>query len=342
MIEKIEFGKLYNEMVYLYKMDNGKGLSAEIITLGGIIRKLIYNGVDVVLGRETIDEYSKNDGYFGAIIGRNSNRLDKAELTIKGVTHKLSANQYGNNLHGGTSGFDKKIWSAQAIDGEEPALILTLVSPDGDEGFPGEVKVIVTYTLTKENSLKIHYEGISDADTALNLTNHSYFNMNGHDSGTIYGHTLWLNSKFYNPNAEDLQPSGEVLSVTGTPFDFTTSAKIGEKMFSGNPEIERFKGYDHNFVLGGFGFRKCVELTGDKTGITMQVFTDLPGMQICAGNYIDENITYKGGVKYSRHAGTCFETQVFPSWNKYSHFPGGFLKKGEKYETTTEFRLLQK
>ena len=341
MIEKFEFGKLNGEMVYLYKMDNGVGLSAEIITLGGIIRRLIYNGVDVVLGRETVEEYSVNSGYLGAIIGRNANRIDKAELTINGVTHKLAPNQKGNNLHGGICGYDKKIWTSEAVDGEEPSLVLNLVSPDGDEGYPGEAKVTVTYTLTKENSLKVHYEGICDQDTAMNLTNHSYFNMNGHDSGTIYDHTLWLNCDFYCPNAEDLQPSGEILSVKGTPFDFSTPAKIGEKMLCGDPEIERFKGYDHNFILAGFGFRHCIDLIGDKTGIKMQVYTDRPGLQICAGNYLDENDTYKDGVHYPRNGGTCLETQIFPTWNKYSHFIGALLKKGEKYDTITEFKFSQ-
>lgn len=341
MIEKCEFGMLNGETVYLYKLNNENGLSAEILTLGGIIKRLVYNGVDVVLGRETVEEYGKNSGYFGAIIGRNSNRLDKAELEINGVTHKLFANQRGNNLHGGVCGFDKKIWDAKEFDGEEPSLVLCLVSPDGDEGFPGEARVTVTYTLTKKNSIKVHYEGICDKDTAMNLTNHSYFNMNGHDSGTIYDHTLWLNCNFYNPNADDLQPNGEVASVKGTPFDFTVPAKIGEKMLSGNKEIERFKGYDHNFVIEGFGYRLCAELIGEKTGIKMQLYTDRPGVQLCAGNYIDENCTYKNGAKYPKHSGMCFETQAFPSWNKYSHFPGGLLKKGEKYDTVTEFKFSQ-
>lgn len=340
MVTKTLFGKINDEDIFLYTLDNGKGLKAEIINYGGIIRSLYYKGTDVVLGRETLEEYLDNDGYFGAIIGRNANRIGDAELEINGVKYKLSANQLGNNLHGGFNGFDKKVWNAEETDGEEPALRLTLVSVDGEEGYPGEVNVMVTYTLSSDNTLHIHYEGISDSDTALNMTNHSYFNLNGHDSGTILGHKLRMNSSFYTPNGKGCVPTGEILSVKGTPFDFLEEKVFGDNMSMDCGQIKACKGFDHNFVLDGSGYRYILELTGEKSGIKMQVFSDAPGMQICAGNYIDENRVYKNGVRYPKYGGTCLETQVFPNWNKIAHFPGGWLRKGEKYDTVTSFKFL--
>ena len=340
MITKTYFGKCGCEDVYLYTLDNGNGLKAEIMNYGGIIRSLCYKGTDVVLGRETFDEYLKNSGYFGAIIGRNANRIGRAELEINGVIHKLSANQSGNNLHGGFNGFDTKVWDAEEINGEEPALKLTLVSPDGDEGYPGEVTATVTYTVTSNNALQIKYEGVSDSDTALNMTNHSYFNLNGHDSGTMLGHKLKMNASFYTPNGEGCVPTGEILSVKGTPFDFLEEKVFGDNMSMDSEQLKPYKGFDHNFVLDGKGYRFILELTGEKSGIRMQMFSDAPAMQICAGNYIDENRVYKNGAKYPKYGGTCLETQAFPNWNIFSHFPDGRLKKGEKYLTVTLFKFL--
>ena len=190
-ITKKEFGTLDGQTIYEYTISN-KNLSMSVLNYGGIIRTLIYNGVDVVLGRDTLEEYLQNNGCFGVIVGRNSNRLENAEFTLNGKLYKLNPNNGRNNLHGGIKGWDKKIWDVE--EKGETALVLSLTSPDGDEGFPGEVKVNVTYTLTDDNALSITYEGISDADTILNMTNHSYFNLNGHDSGSAENPTLFLNS----------------------------------------------------------------------------------------------------------------------------------------------------
>lgn len=340
MITKVLFGKHECKDIYLYTLDNGNGLKAEIMNYGGIIRSLYYKDTDVVLGRETLDEYLKNDGFFGAIIGRNANRIGGAELEINGIKYKLTANQHGNNLHGGFKGFDTKVWDAEEIDGEEPALKLTLVSPDGDEGYPGNVTATVTYTVTSDNTLHIKYEGVSDSDTALNMTNHSYFNLNGHDSGTMLGHRLKMNASFYTPNGAGCVPTGEILSVKGTPFDFLEEKVFGDNMSIESEQLKPYKGFDHNFVLDGSGYRFILELTGEKSGIKMQMYTDAPAMQICAGNYINEERVCKNGVKYPKYGGTCLETQVFPNWNMFSHFPGGWLKKGEKYNTVTSFKFL--
>ena len=339
MIEKILYGKVGPDEVYLFKMDNGKGLTAEIITYGGIVRTLCYDGVDVVLGRDNLEEYMENNGCYGALIGRNSNRIAKGEFTVGGKKYTLAKNNGNNNLHGGNVGFGKRVWQGKAVDKAEPSLILTLTSEDGDEGFPGKVKVKVTYTLTKDNGLKIHYEGKANADTLLNMTNHTYFNLNGHDSGTVDGHTLMIQSSFYTPNTDECMPYGVVEDVSGSAFDFREGKKMYDGFASGHPQVELFGGYDHNFALDGFGFRRFSTLTGDKTGIVMDSYTDRPAVQLYTGNGIQTERVCKNGAKYPVHGGLCLETQVFPNAMEYSHFPSPVLKKGEEYDTVTEYRF---
>ncbi|MEE0867557.1 MAG: aldose epimerase family protein [Clostridia bacterium] len=338
-ITKKEFGVLESETVYLFTLDNNKGLKAEIFNLGGTIRALYFNGTDVVQGYDTLDKYLIRSCYYGAIIGRYSNRIENSVFTINGKDYHLYANDGRNNLHGGKIGFDKKLWNAEMLDGEEPSLRLTLHSPDGDEGFPGNCDVTVTYTLTKGNALRIHYEGICDQDSAINMTNHSYFNLNGHDSGTIDNHTLELASDFYTPNCEECFPCGEVLSVKNTAFDLTTAKPLGECFKSNDEQVKMFNGFDHNFVLRGMGFRHCATLIGDKTGIKMDMCTDLPGVQIYTVNSNDDNFTCKNGAIYPVHSAICLETQTFPNGLKHTHYPNGFIKKGEKYDTVTEYKF---
>lgn len=343
-ITQREFGKTENGTVVAFTLDNGKGLQAEILNLGGIIRRLVFNGTDVVLGRETLDAYEKGSGYFGALIGRNSNRIEDCKFEINGTTYKVAENEVGknNNLHGGFCGFNKKIWTAKMVDADEPQLVLSTLSPDGEEGFPGNVSVKVTYTLTSENSIKIHYEGKSDADTVLNMTNHSYFNLNGHANGNIKNHAMTLNCSFYTPNKETCVPYGEVLSVSGTPFDFTSGKKVGEDLEGDYPQVSMFKGYDHNFIINGQGYRKFAHLEGDLSGIVMESYTDLPAVQLYTGNYVDANTTCKDNAEYAPYQALCLETQVFPNALKYSHYPSPIIKKGEKYDTTTEYKFSQK
>lgn len=335
-----EFGNHNGSVVYAYTLTNKNGLSAEILNYGGIIRKLIYKNVDVLLGRDTLEEYLNNEGYFSALIGRNSNRIEGSVFELNRKTYKLFANDGKNNLHGGKVGFDKKIWDAKVIDEEEPSLVLKTVSLDGEEGFPGTVNVKVTYTLTNDNNLKIHYEGESDADTVLNMTNHAYFNLNGHSGGAIFNHSLWLDSDFYTPNSDECIPTGEILCVKNTPFDFSTKSSIGLKIKSEHEQIRMFGGFDHNFVLNGRGFRKVGELVGDKTGIVMEIYTDQKGIQIYSGNMIEDGRKCKDGIIYGKHHGICFETQAFPNAMKIPHFPTTILKKGEKYDTVTSYRFV--
>ena len=339
MIEKIPYGKVGPDEVYLFKMDNGKGLSAEIITYGGILRTLTFDGVDVVLGRDSLEEYMDNAGCLGALIGRNSNRIAKGEFTLNGKKYTLAKNNGNNNLHGGNIGFGKRVWEGKAIDKAEPSLVLTLVSEDGDEGFPGKVKVKVTYTLTKDNGLRIHYEGKGNQDTLLNMTNHTYFNLNGHASGAVDGHVLTLNSSFYTPNTEECMPYGVVASVEGTGFDFREGVKMADGFNSDDEQVKLFNGYDHNFALDGFGFRKFSTLVGDVSGIVMESYTDRPAVQVYTGNFLKDDRVCKDGARYALHHGICLETQVFPNAMEFSHFPSPILKKGEVYDTVTEFRF---
>ena len=338
-IVKKEFGEYKGQAAFAYILKNDNDLEAEILSFGGIIRRLVYKGIDVVLGRNNMEEYSCNEGYFGALIGRNSNRIENAQFSIGNTIYGLARNNGNNNLHGGDDGFDKKIWSATPIDDAEPELLLEYVSPDGEEGFPGEVRVKVTYKLTKDNSIVIHYEGTSNPDTVLNMTNHTYFNLNGHNSGVIDGHKLFVNSDFYTPNNSECIPTGEVLSVMGTPFDLNDSV-LAECFRSNHEQIRMFGGFDHNFALNGRGYRKSATLIGDKSGITMEMYTDQSGVQVYTGNVIEENRLCKDGAVYTKHSGICLETQAFPNGLKFSHFPCGLLKKDEEYETTTEYKFI--
>lgn len=294
----------------------------------------------MVLGRDTLEEYLNNKGYFGALIGRNSNRIENAEFELNGEKYTLCKNNKENNIHGGKIGFDKKIWNAQMFDEEEPRLVLTLVSPDGEEGFPGTVKVKVEYSLTKDNGIKIHYTGECDKDTVLNMTNHTYFNLNGHDSGTINGHIMKINSEFFLPNNEKGLPTGEVLRVENTPMDFINETELGKMLTSEHEQILKAKGLDHNFAICGRGFRCAAKISGEKTGITMKVYTDRAGMHVYTGNSFERDRMCKDRVIYGLHNGICFETQAFPNSLKFSHFPGAILKKGEKYDTVTIYKFM--
>ena len=339
-IEKNIYGVCNGSVIYAYTLTNKNGFSAEILNYGGIIRKLVYKGVDVVLGRDTLEEYLNNEGYFGAIIGRNSNRIEKSEFEINGKTYKLFKNDGENNLHGGKTGFDKKVWDSEIFNSEEPSLTLSSVSADGEEGFPGTANIQVTYTLTNDNELRIHYIAECDSDTVLNMTNHSYFNLNGHSSGRVDKHSIWLNSEFYTPNTDECIPTGEILSVKNTPFDFSTDELLEERFNSCHEQIKKFNGFDHNFAINGRGYRKAGIFKGDQTGISMEIYTDQSGVQIYSGNVIEEGRVCKDGAVYGAHHGVCFETQAFPNSLKFSHFPSAILKKGEIYDTVTVYKFI--
>ena len=327
--------------VYEFVLSNGF-VTAHIINYGGIVTKLITkdknnNDVDVVLGRASMEEYLENDGCLGAAIGRFGNRIRNGEFEIDGITYHVGKNKNGNSLHGGFIGFDKKLWEGKEVENEN-AVILSYTSVDGEEGFPGNMDVDIKYSVTDENGLKIEYFAKSDKDTVCNLTNHSYFNLNGYKSGKIYDHKLQMNSRFFTPNDDMNIPVGEVLSVVGTPFDFTEEKRLGDGMTSDYLQVARVNGFDHNFVLDGTGLRLCATVTGDKTGIVMQVFTNQHGVQLYTANMLES--ANKGDYENGVHDGLCLETQTFPDCVHYSHFPTALLRKGEEYYHITEYRFV--
>ena len=342
-ISKKKYGELNGRDVFEYTLDNKTGVRAVILNFGGVIKNIFIkdkdgNERDVILGHDNMEQYKTNNGYMGALIGRHANRLHRGEFEINGNKYNAGINDGKNSLHGGIVGFDKKIWDAvEKEDADGCSLILTTVSPDGEEGFPGNATVCVTYTLTKSNELKINYRAVSDKDTVFNMTNHAYFNLNGHASGDICDHVLQLNSNFYTPNTDECMPNGEILSVMGTPFDFRIPKPVGSDINADFEQIEMFNGYDHNFALAGSGMRTAAVLSSEKSGITLKVTTDKPGIQIYTGNSINEDLTYKDGVKYKVHQAICLETQYFPNSMTCSHFPSPVLRANEVYDFTTVF-----
>lgn len=337
-----KFGKLGGEDTFSYILDNGT-VSVEILQYGGIIKSLCVpdkngNRTDVVLGRDTLEDYLHNDGYLGALIGRHANRIANSEFKLNGKTYTVGKNEGNNSLHGGNNGFDKKVWSVKAADGSEPRLEMTITSADGEEGFPGKLDVAVTYTLTKDNALKINYKAKSDKDTVVNLTNHAYFNLSGHDSGKMTNQKLTINSSFYTPNNSECMPTGEVLKVCGTPFDFRTAKPIGQDINADCEQIQMFGGYDHSFAVDGSGYRLAAIASCEENGVVMEVYTDKPGVQLYTSNGLKEG-SYKNGKKYGVHQAFCLETQYFPNSMANTHFPSPVLRAGEEYNFATEYRF---
>lgn len=340
--------RLYGTMpdgteVYAYTLDNGVGVAAEIISYGGIITKLLVkdkNGEtqDVVLGRRNLEEYLNNDGYIGAAIGRHANRIANGRFELNGKTYNVGINEGKNSLHGGVVGFDKKVWAVNEC-GADNSLFLYHTSPDGDEGFPGRIDVIIKYRVTEENALRIEYSASATEDTVCNLTNHSYFNLSGHESGAVDTQILQINSGFYTPNDSEGMPTGEVLSVQGTPFDFRVPKPIGRDIDSDFPQVRAVGGFDHNFAISGRGFRKAAVAKSLETGITMEVITDRPAMQLYTANMLPAGV-HKGEVEYQKHGAFCLETQEFPNAMEFSHYPGPILREGEFYKHITEYKFV--
>lgn len=332
---KTKFGEYEKGEVFSFLIDNGRGLSAEILNYGGIIRRLVFNGTDVVLGRETLSEYLDNPEYFGAVVGRNVGSIPGGRYEIEGKVYELTKDKNGNNGHGGIEGFDRKLWEASLKDGEEPSVTFTYISADGEEGFPGKLRVDITYTLKKNNALHIEYRAEADKTTIFNPTNHSYFNLNGHDSGRIDGHIMKLESDFFIPNATGVR--GQVFSVSGTPLDFTKEDKLHKALTSEHSEIVKCKGIDHAFRVNGKGFRRVGSLKGDISGITMEIYSDRNGVGIYTGAYTRVGLEGKNGAKYAPAHAICFETQAFNMGTSYPHLDSILLRSGEKFISETEY-----
>ncbi len=344
-VEKKLFGKMPDGTdVNLYTLTNANGMQAGIIEYGGAVASLTAPDrtgkfADVVLGMDDLDGYRNQTAYFGALIGRYGNRIGHGRFKLDGKTYTLPKNNGENTLHGGNAGFDKKLWTvkeAQSADG--PAIELTYVSKDGEEGFPGTLNARVVYTLTNNNELKIDYEATTDKDTVVNLTNHSYFNLAA-DGGDILQHQVMINADRFTPVDAGLIPTGELKAVKGTPFDFTQSTAIGARIDAKDDQLVKGKGYDHNWVLnGGSGLVKAAEVYEPKTGRVMEVMTTEPGLQFYTGNFLDGTLKAKGHVIPFR-GGLCMETQHFPDSPNKPSFPSTELKPGQTYKTTTVYRF---
>ncbi len=346
MIEKKYFGKSPSGAdVYAYTLSNGSGTSARILNLGGIIQSLWVkdaNGVsaDVVCGYDRVEEYFEANDYQGALIGRYSNRIAGGKFTLDGKTYTLAKNDGNNHLHGGLNGFDKRIWDvAETGTDNQPSLILTLVSPDGDEGYPGTLSVTVTYTLTLEGFLSISYEATTDKTTILNMTNHSYFNLHGYDSGDCSRHTLCVRAESINSVDSELIPDGMLLPVTGTPFDLSSPCPVSEIFSSDHPLIAACDGLDHNFIFpASDGIALRATLHDPESGRTVDVYTDQLCMQVYTGNMIDEcDPPFKGGVARKKHCAVCLETQAMPDSINHDGFTNVILRPNEKFERTTVY-----
>lgn len=346
-VKKEEFGKADGQSAALYTLTNRNGAEARITTYGGIVVSLKVpdrSGKmdDIVLGYDNLDDYVKgNSAYFGALIGRYGNRIGKGRFTLNGVEYKLAVNNGENHLHGGIKGFDKVVWTAteQKVN-NGASLILTYVSRDGEEGYPGRLGVTVTYTLTDKNELKIDYFAATTKDTVVNLTHHSYFNLAGQGHGDILNHQLMINADRFTPVDSGLIPTGELRAVKGTPFDFSQPAAIGSRINDADEQLKFGKGYDHNFVLNGkMGtLRLAAKVFEQTTGRVMEVWTTEPGVQFYTGNFLDGK-PGKGGKPYEFRNGFCLETQHYPDSPNKPDFPTTVLRKGGKYQTTTIYKF---
>jgi aldose 1-epimerase len=338
------------EPIEIYSLRNTGGMEARITNYGATIVSLTApdrNGhlANVVLGFGSIEGYTsraylRESPYFGAIIGRYANRIGQGRFPLDGKTISLTVNNRPNHLHGGFTGFDKVIWQAKEIGGTEPRLELTYRSPDGEEGYPGNLRLTVAYTLTND-ALAIEYSATADQDTVVNFTNHSYFNLKGAGEGDILGHELQLNADRFTPIDAALIPTGELRPVQGTPFDFTQATTIGARIDANDQQLVFGKGYDHNFALNNADgtLRLAARAYEPTTGRSLDVWTTEPGLQLYSGNFLRGDLLSENGKPYSFRGGFCLETQHFPDSPNHPEFPSTVLKGGGTYTSRTIFRF---
>lgn len=329
--------------VYRYWLENSKGMKAGVINFGAILVNLFVpdgkgNTDDVVLGYDSLDPYFVNGSFFGATVGPNANRIGGACFELDGKRYQLDDNDGGNNLHSHMEqGYHKRVWEAEEGEG---SVTFSIKDTDGNMGFPGNKEVSVTYTLTEENELKIHYQAESDQNTIINMTNHTYFNLAGHGNGKIYGHVLKLDASCYTPIVKGAIPTGEIAPVAGTPFDFTGGKKVGEEIDADNDQLKLTGGYDHNWVIDGADgtVRKFADVADPVSGRHMEAFTDLPGVQFYAGNSITGQAG-KENAEYGPRSGLCLETQYYPDTANKPQFPSAVFGPERKYESTTIYKF---
>ena len=341
------FGNVDGKEVFLYTLRNKSGMEARITNYGGIVVSLLVpdkSGTpgDVVLGYDSLSSYVKATPYFGAIVGRYGNRIGNARFTLDGKEYRLNANDGPNTLHGGLKGFDKVVWDADgSTPATQPSLSLSYLSRDGEEGYPGNLKATVVYTLTDSNELRIDYTASTDRPTVLNLTHHSYFNLAGAGSGDILSHELMLNADKFTPIDSGLITTGELKPVEGTPMDFRTPTVIGARIGVKDDQLRFGRGYDHNWVLNrtGEGLSLAARLSEKTSGRVMEVWTTEPGVQFYSGNFLDGTNIGKGGKAYAYRNGLCLETQHFPDSPNKPAFPSTVLRPGENFASTTVYKF---
>jgi len=336
------------QVVDLYVLTNRNGAEAAIATFGGVVVSLKVpdrNGKlgDVVLGYDSVDGYESDTAHFGGIIGRYGNRIAHAQFSLDGKTYTLAKNNGENSLHGGLKGFDKVVWTAKEIQAKDgQSLELSYLSKEGEEGFPGNLRVTVIYTLTDANALRIDYSATTDKKTVVNLTNHSYFNLAGAGSGDILGTVLTIEADKFTPVDAGMIPTGELRDVTGTAFDFRKPTAIGARIGQDDEQLKLGNGYDHNYVLrraaGGHSETLAARAVDSSSGRVMEVWTSEPGVQLYTANFL-ETTKGKGGMTYGRRTAFCLETQHFPDSPNHPKFPSTVLSPGERYHTTTTYKF---
>lgn len=346
-ISKQTWGKLNGRPVHLYTLTNAAGIRMAVTSYGARVVSLSVPDrqgrmEDVVLGYETLDEYLHDSPYFGAPCGRYANRIAHGKFTLDGAGYELAANNGPNHLHGGITGYDKRIWEvAEKHSPEGDALSFHLVSPDGEEGYPGTLDVVMTYTLTPDNTFRIDYKATTDKPTVINLTHHSYFNLAGQGNGKILDHELMIAAAAFTPTDATSIPTGELRPVAGTPMDFRQPTRIGARIGADYEPLVFGRGYDHNWCLDGQAgkLRQAAKLKDPASGRTMEVWTTEPGIQVYTGNWIAEGLKGKNGRSYGERAGVALETQHYPDSPNKTAFPSTVLRPGQVYSQTTLYKF---
>lgn len=326
----------------LFLLKNKNGMEVALTNYGARIVAMVFadkngNQVDVVTGFDSISGYQhSSEAYFGAIVGRYANRIARGKFALNGKNYQLNINNTPNHLHGGPLGFHYQVWTREAAN--NASVKLAHLSKDGEENYPGNLSISVTYALSDHNELIIHYEATTDQDTVINVTSHPFFNLNGQGTGDVMDHQLQINSSHYTPVDDTLIPTG-IVPVDQTPFDFRVSHKIGDHIDDDNEQLRYGGGYDHNFVLDGQGLRSVAKAAGDKTGIVLEVVTDQPGMQLYTGNFMNSENRIRYGLTDARRSAFCLETQHFPDSPNQPGFPSTILRTGDVFSSTTVYRL---
>jgi aldose 1-epimerase len=340
------FGRMPDgKAVEVYTLTNVRGMEVRAITYGAVIQAIRVPDRagrldDIALGYDSMQGYLTASPYFGAVVGRYANRIARGRFALEGRSYRLAINNAPNHLHGGLKGYDKVLWEAQAFQrGDTVGVTFQHTSPDGDEGYPGTLRVSVSYSLKPSNELVVEYRAIADRATPVNLSQHSYFNLAGEGRGDILGHVLEINADRYTPVDSTLIPTGALASVAGTPFDFRSPTAIGARIDQPDPQLKYGKGYDHNFVLNrtGGALVHAVHVLEPETGRTLDIATTEPGLQFYSGNFLDGTITGKGGHRYRHRSALVLETQHFPDSPNQPSFPSTILRSGQEYRSKTVF-----